>query len=64
MQHLNKDKGDDTLFDNAYHVLDSLDVMRSCCLLADITNEKFTTHDDNPEAALLNLVNKILDILV
>ena len=63
MPYLKKDAADEELYEGAYHVLDSLDTMRSCCLLAELTNNAFAEHAPFPEKQLLQLVNAIFDML-
>jgi hypothetical protein len=60
---LKKDVADEELYEGAFAVLDSLDAMRSCCLLAELTNNAFAAHASKPEAQLLDLVNALFDML-
>ena len=60
---LKKDMADEELYEGAFAVLDSLDAMRSCCLLAELTNNAFAAHASKPEAQLLDLVNALFDML-
>ena len=60
---LKKDAADEELYDGAFAVLDSLDATRSCCLVAELTNNAFAAHARAPEAQLLSLVNAIFDML-
>ena len=63
MPYLKKDTADEELYEGAYHVLDSLDAMRSCCLLAELTNNAFAEHVPAPEKQLLQLIDAIFDML-
>ena len=54
---------EEALYAGAHHVLDALDATRSCFLLAELTNNAFAAHDEEPERLLLDFIAAVFDVL-
>ncbi len=63
LPHLRKIDVEEALFDGAFHVLESLETVRSCCILAEMANDGFAAHAEDADAQILRLFNGLFDIL-
>ena len=67
LSHLKKDDesaGGDSLYASACHVLESLDSFRSCCILAELSNDALEAHKANADEQVCRLMNTLFDVMM
>lgn len=63
LSNLNKADAAEDLYNGGFHVLESLDTVRSCCLLSELANDGLAAHVPQAEAQVVQLVNTLFDVL-
>lgn len=63
LRHLKKADVDDDLYTSACHVIESLDSVRSCCILAELSNDALAEHEPNAEEQVCRLMNTLFDVM-